>query len=171
MRWHKEGNHENQDLDIMAHPADTEAWQALDHFDPSFARDSRIVQLGMSTDGFTPYSTSATPYSCWPIFIMPYNLPPDVCLKEGFIFLALVIQGPKHPGKHINFFMQPLMDELKELWEGVKAYDGYRKCEFTLRAAYLWSIHDLPAYGMWSAGVSTVSYVVQYVWMKLMHIC
>jgi hypothetical protein len=150
MRWHKEGKRESQDPDIMAHPADGEAWQALDRFDPEFARDPRNVRLGLSTDGFTPYSTSATSYSCWPVFIMPYNLPPDKCLKEGFIFLALVIPGPKHPGKNINLFMRPLIEELKELWQGVKAYDSHLKCEFTLRAAYLWSIHDLLAYGIWA---------------------
>jgi hypothetical protein len=122
----------------------------LDRFDPEFARDPRNVRLGLSTDGFTPYSTSATSYSCWPVFIMPYNLPPDKCLKEGFIFLALVIPGPKHPGKNINLFMRPLIEELKELWQGVKAYDSHLKCEFTLRAAYLWSIHDLLAYGIWA---------------------
>jgi hypothetical protein len=44
-------------------------------------------------------------------------------MKEGFIFLALIIPGPKHPGKKINVFMQPLIEELKELWVGVKAYD------------------------------------------------
>jgi hypothetical protein len=46
-------------------------------------------------------------------------------MKEGFIFLALIILGPKHPGKKINVFMQPLIEELKELWVGVKAYDGH----------------------------------------------
>ena len=150
MRWHKEGIRERQDSDIMAHPADGEAWQALDRFDADFARDPRNVRLGLSTDGFTPFNTSATPYSCWPVFIMPYNLPPDMCLKEGFIFLALVIPGPKHPGKNINLYMQPLIEELKELWKGVNAYDSYLKHEFTLRAAYLWSVHDLLAYGIWA---------------------
>jgi hypothetical protein len=48
-------------------------------------------------------------------------------MKEGFIFLALIIPGPKHPGKKINVFMQPLIEEFKELWVGVKAYDGHRK--------------------------------------------
>jgi hypothetical protein len=28
---------------------------------------------------------------------MPYNLPPNKYLKEWFIFLALVILGPKRP--------------------------------------------------------------------------
>jgi hypothetical protein len=35
MWWHKEGIHENPD--VMAHPADTNAWKALDSFDSSFA--------------------------------------------------------------------------------------------------------------------------------------
>jgi hypothetical protein len=30
MRWHKEGKRYSEDLDIMLHPVDTEAWEALD---------------------------------------------------------------------------------------------------------------------------------------------
>jgi len=150
MRWHSEGKRESEDKDIMVHPSDGAAWQALDRFDPEFAKDSRNVRLGLSTDGFTPFSTSNSPYSCWPVFIMPYNLPPNMCMKEGYIFLAAIIPGHKHPGKKINVFMQPLIEELKELWQGVKAYDSHKKCEFTLRAAYLYSIHDLLAYGIWA---------------------
>jgi hypothetical protein len=52
MRWHKEGIRDSEDADIMLHPADTEAWHALDHFDPEFARDPRSVRLGLSTDVF-----------------------------------------------------------------------------------------------------------------------
>jgi hypothetical protein len=48
-------------------------------------------------------------------FVMPYNLPPNKCLNEGFIFLALVILGPKEPMKQMNIFLCPLMEELKEL--------------------------------------------------------
>jgi 1,4-alpha-glucan branching enzyme len=28
MRWHKEGKHDSEDVDIMLHPVDGEAWQA-----------------------------------------------------------------------------------------------------------------------------------------------
>jgi hypothetical protein len=73
MLWHKEGEREIQDPDIMMHPSDGDAWKALDRFDPEFARDARSVRLGLSTDGFTPYDNSSTSYSCWPVFIMPYN--------------------------------------------------------------------------------------------------
>jgi hypothetical protein len=52
MRWHKEGKCDSEDLDIMSHPTDTEAWEALDCFDPEFARDPRCVRLGLPMDGF-----------------------------------------------------------------------------------------------------------------------
>jgi hypothetical protein len=47
-----EGKRDNEDSNIMSHPADGEAWQTLDRFDPEFARDPRSVRLGLSTDGF-----------------------------------------------------------------------------------------------------------------------
>jgi hypothetical protein len=128
MRWHHEGKHESKDPDIMSHPADSEAWQTLDHFDHEFARDPRSVHLGLSTDGFQPHSTNNHPYSCWPVFVMPCNLPPDKCLKEGIIFLALVILSPKEPKKQMNIFLQLLFEELKNLWSGVDAYDSHLKC-------------------------------------------
>jgi hypothetical protein len=116
MSWHKDGKHDSEDPDIMSHPADSEAWEALDHFDPEFARDLRSVRLGLSIDGFQPHSESSSPYSCWLVFIMPYNLPSNKCLKQSFIFVVLVIPGPKEPKKQINVFLRPLMEEMKELW-------------------------------------------------------
>jgi hypothetical protein len=68
---------------------------------------------------------------------MPYNLPPNKCLKEGFIFLTLVISGPKGSKKQINIFLCPLMEKLNELWQGVDAFDNYLKYRFNLRVAYL----------------------------------
>jgi hypothetical protein len=52
MRWHKEGIRYSKDPDIMSHPADADAWHALDRFDPEFARDLTSVRLGLSMDGF-----------------------------------------------------------------------------------------------------------------------
>jgi hypothetical protein len=156
MRWHKEGKRETEDPDIMSHPMDSEAWQTLDCFDPKFARDRMSVHLGLSMDGFQPHSNDSHPYSCWPIFVMPYNLPPDKCLKEGFIFLALVIPGPRELKKQMNIFLQPLFEELKKLWQGIDAYDSHLRCRFTLRASYLWSIHNYWDMTNLPTGVSTV---------------
>jgi hypothetical protein len=81
-----EGKRDNEDSNIMSHPADGEAWQTLDRFDPEFARDPRSVHLGLSTDGFQTHIIDSSSYSCWPVFVMPYNLPPNKCLKQEFIF-------------------------------------------------------------------------------------
>jgi hypothetical protein len=78
--------------------------------------------------------------------MMPYNRSSNKCLKEGFIFLALVIPSLKELKKQMNIFLRPLMEEMKELWQGVDAYDSHLKCRFNLRAAYLWTIDDYLAY-------------------------
>jgi hypothetical protein len=76
------------------------------------------------------------------MFDIPYNLPPFLCIKYEFMFLCLIVPGPDRPGSKLNVMLKPSIDELKELWNGVEAYDSHKKQKFTLRAAYLWSIHD-----------------------------
>jgi hypothetical protein len=73
--------------------------------------------------------------------------PPNKYLRQGFIILALFILGPKESNKQINIFLCLLMEERKELWQGLDAYDSYLKCRFNLCATYLWLIHDFLAYG------------------------
>ncbi|XP_051130800.1 uncharacterized protein LOC127251232 [Andrographis paniculata] len=59
--------------------------------------------------------------------------------------------GPQGPGDRIDVFLQPLMDELKELWyDGVRTYDARSKEDFQMRATLLWTISDFPGYGMLS---------------------
>jgi hypothetical protein len=77
---------------------------------------------------------------------MPYNLSPNKCLKQDFVFLVLVDLGPKELKKQMNVFLHLLMEEMKELWQGIDVYDSHMKCRFNLRVVYLWSIHDYLAY-------------------------
>lgn len=71
-------------------------------------------------------------------------------MKYENIFLSLVIPGPKHPGKNMNVFMRPLVDEFKQAWQGVLTYGSPLKQNFNIRVAYHNSIHDTPALGMFS---------------------
>ena len=43
------------------------------------------------------------------------------------LYFSLIIPGPEHPGTKLNIMLQPLIEELKELWKGVEAYDVYKK--------------------------------------------
>lgn len=148
MTWH----HKNpRARGTMAHPSDGDAWKHFDDTYPDFASEPRNVRLGLCTDGFTPYGKFGGKYSCWPVILTPYNLPPSMCMKKPFMFLSLIVPGPKNPKGNIDVYMQPLVEELKQLWEyGASTYDISKKQNFNLRATLMWTISDFPAYGMLS---------------------
>ncbi|KAJ9553591.1 hypothetical protein OSB04_017636 [Centaurea solstitialis] len=62
MRWHGQRETSPHD-DVLRHPADGEAWKNFDRSYPQFASDIRNVRLALSTDGFSPFGASATPYT------------------------------------------------------------------------------------------------------------
>ncbi|XP_058215037.1 uncharacterized protein LOC131326316 [Rhododendron vialii] len=122
MRWHADECPANGS---SRHPADLLAWKALDERYPMFASDSQNVRLGLAADGFDPYRTMNNAHSTWPVVLMPYNLPPWLCMKQPFFILALLIDGPSMPRNDLDVYLQPLIDELKELWfEGILTYDA-----------------------------------------------
>ncbi|GKV39907.1 hypothetical protein SLEP1_g47607 [Rubroshorea leprosula] len=146
MTWHLKCR---VDSEILIHPAQSTAWKHFDAIHPSFASDPRNVRLGLATDGFNPWGHFSRSYSCWPVFIVVYNLPPEMCMRPEFTFLTLVISGPKSPGKNIDVFLRPLIDDLKRLWlSGVETFDSFHKQNFTMRAMLMWTITDFPGYGM-----------------------
>jgi hypothetical protein len=92
----------------MSHPADGDAWQDFDKEYPKFARDARNIRLGLATDGFNPFSEQNTRYNMWPVFVVSYNLPPWACMEESNFITALLIPGPKSPGKDFDVFLEPV---------------------------------------------------------------
>ncbi len=67
-------------------------------------------------------------------------------MKQSSLILSVVIPGDKSPGNDIDIFLQPLIDELKKLWQGIDAFDAFTGRTFKLRAALIWTINDFPAY-------------------------
>jgi hypothetical protein len=112
---------------VLVHHSDSDTWKALDNFDLEFAWDTRNDRIGLVIDGFTPFSDNATSYSCWSMFAIPYNIPPSLCMKYEFMFLCLIIPGLDHPRPKLNVMLKPFIDELKELWNKVEAYDSHKK--------------------------------------------
>ncbi|KAG6428173.1 hypothetical protein SASPL_112423 [Salvia splendens] len=146
MRWHAE---HTQTPGKMSHSADSVAWKTFDQTHPFFASESRNVRLTLSTDGFQPFGQTGSQYSLWPVILTPYNLPPWMCMKDPYMFLTVIVPGPKNPKQNIDVFLQPLIAELNDLWaEGIQVYDISRKQNFQLRAALMWTISDFPAYSM-----------------------
>ena len=148
MRWHSTYPRVSG---TMAHPSDAEAWKHFDNTYPDFAEEPRNVRLGLCTDGFAPFGQFGKSYSCWPVMVTPYNLPPEMCMKKQFIFLSLIVPGPSNPKQNLDIYLQPLIHELNELWTtGILTYDVSMKQNFQLKAALMWTINDFPAYGMLS---------------------
>ncbi|KAI5338455.1 hypothetical protein L3X38_017726 [Prunus dulcis] len=62
--------------------------------------------------------------------------------------LTLLLSGPKKPENDIDVYLEPLIDDLKSLWDGIRGvYDAHVGEYFTLRATLLWTINNFPVYG------------------------
>ena len=136
MTWHQSHHAVNG---VMVHPSDGEAWKHFNSVHPYFSAELKNVRL----------ESFAAPYSCWPVILTVYNLPPGMCMRPEFMFLSIVIPGPSSPGQNIDVCLRPLIDDLTQLWSsGVLTYDISRKQNFVMKAALMWTINDFSAYGM-----------------------
>jgi len=145
MQWHaSRSTHEG----ILRHPSDSEAWKNFDLMNPQFSSDPQNVKLGLATDGFNPFCDLSTCHSTWPIVLIPYNLPPWMCMKPSSFILSMIIPGKRAPRNDIDVYLRPLIEELTELWNtGVETFDSHKKEVFHIHAAILWTISDFPGLG------------------------
>nr|GEW32475.1 hypothetical protein [Tanacetum cinerariifolium] len=144
MTWHATGK--CTEPGKMQHPVDGRAWKNFDTKYPNFAKEPRNVQLGLTADGFNSFGNLSQAYSMWPVILTTYNLPTWLCMKESYFMLTLLIPSLKSPGKDINVYLRPLIDDLKVLWalKGVETIDVATRQKFNTRAMVLWTINDFP---------------------------
>ena len=89
--------------------------------------------LALNIDWFNPYQYAQ--------YLTILNLPREERYKVENTILVGLMPGPSEP-KRISPFLNPLVDELLQLWEGVHVSTSNT---FTLRAALLCFISDIPA--------------------------
>nr|GEW23125.1 hypothetical protein [Tanacetum cinerariifolium] len=118
MTWHATGK--CTEPDKMQHLVDSRAWK---NFDTKQA------------------------YNMWPMILTTYNLPLWLCMKESSFMLTLLIPGPKSPGKNIDVYLRPLIDDLKDLWAkpSVETIDVATGEKFNMKAMVLLTISDFLA--------------------------
>jgi len=91
---------------------------------------------------FSLFGQFGQTYSCWPVILTSYNLPPWLCMKKPYMFLSLLIPRPKAPKGNFDIYIQPLIEELKQLWTvGVQTYDASMEQNFVMKAVILWTIY------------------------------
>jgi hypothetical protein len=156
----------------MVHPADGEAWAHFDRIHHDKAGEARNVRVAFATDGFNPYGLMAAPYTYWPVFVIPLNLPPNVLFQRHTVFLSLIIPG--HPGNNMGVYIEPLIDELETTWnEGVLTYDRASRSNFIMHIWYQYSLHDYMTYGIFCAwcvhgkfSCPVCKTAMRFIWLK-----
>ena len=146
MTWHAVGRAQDGKL---RHLAEGAAWKTMNANYPDFSCENRNVSLRVAADGFNPYRMQNLNRSMWPIVLVIYNLPPWLCMKRENLILMTLISGQESPKNSIDVYMQPLIAELKEVWEvDVETYDSSTDQDFVLRARVLWTISDFLGYAI-----------------------
>ncbi|KAM3284498.1 hypothetical protein P3S67_023297 [Capsicum chacoense] len=144
MMWYKE---ENSNDGVLRNPSDSIKWKSFYACHPTFSSELRNIRLGLASDGFQLTGNISSNYSIWPVVLAIYNFPPCDCMKSSYFMMTLLISGPKCPGNDIDVYLQPIIEELNELWNGVDTYDAHSNSNFLMRFALMWMINDFPAYG------------------------
>ncbi|XP_074271550.1 uncharacterized protein LOC141595481 [Silene latifolia] len=102
----------------LRHVVDAPQWRTIDRDFPEFGSEPRNLRLGLCTDGINPFGTQSTQHS------------------------------PKQPGNDTDVFLEPLIENLKMLWNvGVEVFDAASGSKFQMRAMLYCTINDFPAYG------------------------
>jgi hypothetical protein len=65
-----------------------------------------------------PFGNMSFSHSTWPVMLVPYNLPPWMCMKQPYFMLRLIIPGPSAPGQNIDVYLMPLvtLQKFLEFW-------------------------------------------------------
>ena len=73
-------------------------------------------------DGVNMYSIQNNNYYMWPVVVINNNISPWLYVKNEYLILALKVPGRRQV-KNVDVYLQPLIEEFKELWEGLQGYD------------------------------------------------
>ena len=172
MKWHKEGKRYHADK--IVHPSEGEAWKSFDTKYPEEVAEAGNVRIAISGHGFNPYGMSSNPYSCWPVFVIPLNLPPGAIMQRKTMFLSLIIPGPEYPGKNLSVFMQPLVDDLHHSWYFPRlTYDRHLQKNFLMKVWLQYCMHDFPGYALFCGWCTSgkmpcpvCMQALRFIWLK-----
>ena len=107
-----------------------------------FLREPNSIVLMLNVDWFQSFKHRE--YSVGVIYLSIMNLPLTLRYKRENIIIVGTLQGPFEPSKDINHYIQPLVQELLVLWNGVEVETADKGVQH-IRCALLYVCCDLPA--------------------------
>ena len=103
---------------IMHTLVDSPTWQHIKKQWPQFKKEPQHLYLVLDLNGVNPFGLRSTTWSTWPVVLVNYNIHPWLSIKKGHLPLALLIPG-KYKVKNMDVYLALVVDELKQLWEGI----------------------------------------------------
>src|SRR2546423_14911273 len=100
-------NKDNNDLDDIF---DREIYKEL--VNDSLFNNKRDIAFIAPCDEYQIFKQKTD--DCWPFLMINNNLDPSLRVKKENLLIPFLIPGPNQP-KDINTFLQPFIDEMKEL--------------------------------------------------------
>jgi hypothetical protein len=105
------------DDDTIAHLTDCSQWQDFDKNHKDFNQDPRNVRFGLSTDGMNPFNERMSDHNTCPVILTMYNIPTYLCHKIKYLFLTVLISGPKQPDIDVDVFLRACDARIRETME------------------------------------------------------
>lgn len=132
----------NPDPDSLCDVYDGKVWKNFKSANGEwFFKDPLSYGCSINLDWFQPYEN--TQYSVGVIYLCFLNLPPEERYKEENVSIVGILPGPHEPSKHVNSFLWPAVEELKELYNGLWLRAG--ASEKFCKLAVLCASCDIPA--------------------------
>nr|ABB47223.1 transposon protein, putative, CACTA, En/Spm sub-class [Oryza sativa Japonica Group] len=139
---------DNIDLEELLHHAEPDMLvglaRGLENFD-ALKKAAKDVLYDESKGCDSDFSTLRS-HSTWAVLLTMYNLPTWLCQKRKCVLLCILIQGLQQPGIDIDIFLEPLLEDMADLWhEGLKVWDEYLRQHFTVKAIIFITINNYHA--------------------------
>ena len=103
---------------LLSEVYDGKLWKDFLQFQgTSFLEAKNSIAFMLNINWFQPFKHHT--YSIGVVYLAIMNLPRAVRFKRENIIVVALIPGPTEPSKNINTYLNPLVSELRTLWNGV----------------------------------------------------
>ena len=131
------------DEGIMRDVYDGKIWNDFQSFNGQpFLSESSNYALMLNMDFFQHYKH--VQYSLGAIYLTVLNLPRGIRNKTSNVILVGLIPGPQEPHHDINSYLNPLVHDLKQFWDGIEL-NVHSVGKKKIRCALVCVACDLPA--------------------------